>query len=202
MPSTLKIVAGSTLLGIALFQGVFNFHDSPVDAASGSIYGEVRWFHYLHEHTAKQIYASVPDDNSIVTLTNFNSIASPWTITNTGGWKISFAATGPDGKPKPDVVRLCSNKACDSQGFDSDGSVYFEIVYPDTAEWQTKWFSRKIYYLDNTKGCSGGVDGSCEILTSITVTTKNNGPYPSVTPQDGWKVTIGGSDAISRVRKP
>src|SRR5580704_13464938 len=109
MPSSFKIVGATSLFAFVLLQNVFNFHDSPVDAASGSIYGEVRWFHYLHRHDSSPTYKSKPDDNSIVTLTNFNSTSSPWTITDTGGWAISFAATEPDGKPKPDVARLCSN---------------------------------------------------------------------------------------------
>jgi hypothetical protein len=174
--------------------GVFSFHDSPVDAGSGSIYAKVRWFRCFHEHTAGKIYRAKPDDNDLITTTGLQD--PPPALSGTGGWTIIFAGRDASMNSKDDVARLCSNVNGDNNGVDKDGWVYLKIT--GEAQWKTKSLSRKLYYHDTSKGCeclAGQQDGPCDYLTSVTITTHQgfNKKFRSI---DGkCSVTIGGAAA-------
>jgi hypothetical protein len=201
MASSIKIAGASALFAFLIL--FFSFHDSPVDAGSGSIYSTIRWFHYFHEQAASAIYRTKPDNNDIITTTGLQN--PPPLLTGTGGWTIIFAGRDSSKNPKYDVARLCSNVNCDNQGLDPDGWVYLKITDPHNAQWQTKWWSRWLYYHDISKGCeavSGQQDGPCDYLTSMTITTLGRGSYEKIPCADRTcLVTIGGAKAQKRLKE-
>jgi hypothetical protein len=198
MASGLKTAGAGTLLAFAILQSTFDFHDSPVDAASSSIYAKVRWFHYLHKHNnSDSTYKTKPDNPDIITTSGFQSQLPP--LTGTGGWKISLTAAGTGGTPGSALI--CSNEACDYSNIDKDRWIYFKV--PDASgKWKPNSGSRTLYYYDLTNGCANSPHGTCEVLTSITITTKLCGSYTSA-PSDPnkWTLSIGGKKGQATVQQ-
>jgi hypothetical protein len=172
----------------------FQPHDSPVGVGGGSIYGTTRWFRCFHKHTAGKIYRAKPDNNDLITAVGLQGF--PKLIAATGGWTIIFAGRDAAMNPKEDVARLCSNKEGDNNGVDKDGWVYLKIT--GDGLWRTKSLGRKLYYHDTSKGCecaAGQLDGPCDFLTSVTLTTTLHKTQTFKCPDGKGCVIIGGAAA-------
>jgi hypothetical protein len=187
-------VLGATLVGLSLFGwqiAIWGVKDSPVDVTGGSIHATIPWYHIWHK--ADRMYSSAETpNNDLISTYNFQN--APASITDTGGWTIAFSTTNAQYGKKHDSALLCSNRNCDSKGFDKDGKIYLRTS--NYAQWKRRfwglyWASLDYRDLGSDCGATRSDSRPCDHLKSVTITTYQKGSQEYECPDGLCTIRIG-----------
>jgi hypothetical protein len=194
------LVAAGAVVGLAvalLINKSESGGDTPIIIAGGSIYGDAYYQGWVQD---SPYYASVGSQAQLdnILLQKFTLAdgvtPAPDSITGTGGWVITFSDKDSQGNSKPNAISFCSKKNCNPQsGLDQDGNVYLSAG--PKGRWREKNSGKVLYELrfhdTDCDGSSGDTESSCDIISQITITTKNQPQATYLCPTGTCRVIVG-----------